>query len=127
MAPNANSVKDLSKWPVADYYNIWVVNKIYQTDCMGQWGGYANYPGSSAYNGTVIRSSSMSATSTVLPHELGHAFGLRHTFNGDANNTSCPLDSICTNQGDFVCDTPPHKQSDCGATNPCTTEGIWDK
>ncbi|MCH8319219.1 MAG: PKD domain-containing protein, partial [Bacteroidetes bacterium] len=28
--------------------------------------------------------------------------------------------------GDKVCDTPPHKQNDCGVTNPCISTGIWD-
>jgi hypothetical protein len=25
-----------------------------------------------------------------------------------------------------VCDTPPHKQGDCGTINPCTSAVVWD-
>src|SRR5690606_24351055 len=65
-------------------------------------------------------------SSIVLTHEVGHGFNLPHTFNGDGGNSSCPNNNNCTTQGDYVCDTPPHKQNDCGSSNPCTTSGIWD-
>ncbi|MBI2271322.1 MAG: T9SS type A sorting domain-containing protein, partial [Bacteroidetes bacterium] len=70
----------------------------------------ANYF-SSAYNTTA--------------HELGHAFYLYHTFNGDGGNVSCPVNNACSSDGDKVCDTPPHKQGDCGTTDVCTGTGIW--
>lgn len=28
--------------------------------------------------------------------------------------------------GHLIRDTPPHKQGDCGRTNPCTINGIWE-
>jgi len=68
----------------------------------------------------------MTYNSTTLSHEIGHAFNLPHTFNGDNDGDDCPQNSTCSTQGDYSCDTPPHKISDCGSTNPCTTEGIWD-
>lgn len=119
---NEESVKSLSRWPVADYYNIWVVNNI----CSGQWGGYAYYPNGGVNDGTLIRAAFMNGDSYLLPHEVGHGLFLYHTFEGDGSNTSCPVNTDCTLSGDRCCDTPPHKQNDCGTSNPCSTVGIWD-
>ena len=118
----ATVIKDLSRWPVSDYYNIWVVSEI----CNGGFVGYASYPVGGLYDGLVIVSTSMTSTSGTLPHEVGHGFFLYHTFNGDGGNVSCPIDTNCLFDGDHVCDTPPHKQGDCGTTNPCTSSGVWD-
>jgi hypothetical protein len=115
-------IKDLSRWPVSDYYNIWVVSEI----CNGAFVGYASYPVGGLYDGLVIVSTSMTSTSGTLPHEVGHGFFLYHTFNGDGGNVFCPVDTNCLINGDYVCDTPPHKQGDCGTTNPCTLAGVWD-
>jgi hypothetical protein len=116
------AIKDLSRWPVSDYYNIWVVSEI----CNGSFVGYASYPVGGLYDGLVIVSTSMTSTSGTLPHEMGHGFFLYHTFNGDGGNVSCPVDTNCLINGDYICDTPPHKQGDCGLTNPCTSPGVWD-
>jgi hypothetical protein len=116
------AIKDLSRWPVSDYYNIWVVSEI----CNGSFVGYASYPVGGLYDGLVIVSTSMIANSGTLPHEVGHGFFLYHTFNGDGGNVSCPVDTNCILDGDRVCDTPPHKQGDCGTTNPCSLAGVWD-
>jgi len=116
------TIKDLSKWPVSNYYNIWVVSKI----CNGGFVGYASYPVGGLYDGLVIVSTSMTSTSGTLPHEIGHGFFLYHTFNGDGGNVSCPVDTNCLINGDRVCDTPPHKQGDCGTTNTCPSTGAWD-
>ncbi len=116
------TIKDLSRWPVSDYYNIWVVSEI----CNGGFVGYASYPVGGLYDGLVIVSTSMTSNSGTLPHEVGHGFFLYHTFNGDGGNVSCPVDTNCAINGDRICDTPPHKQGDCVVTNPCTTAGVWD-
>ncbi len=116
------TLKDLSRWPVSDYYNIWVVSKI----CNGGFVGYASYPVGGLYDGLVIVSTSMTSNSGTLPHEVGHGFFLYHTFNGDGGNVSCPVDTNCLVNGDRICDTPPHKQGDCVANNPCSSNGVWD-
>ena len=116
------AIKDLKRWPVSDYYNIWVVSKI----CNGGFVGYASYPVGGFYDGLVIVSTSMTSNSGTLPHEVGHGFFLYHTFNGDGGNVSCPIDTNCIINGDRICDTPPHKQGDCGTTNPCSSAGEWD-
>lgn len=119
---DANDVRDLSRWPTQTFFNIWVVH-----DICGGAAGFATYPSSqNVYYGTVIRASAMNVGALTLVHEVGHALNLRHTFQGDDGSTMCPLNEDCTGQGDLVCDTPPHKQSDCGPDNPCSTEGVWD-
>jgi parallel beta-helix repeat protein len=50
----------------------------------------------------VIRN--MYASSSVFPHEVGHALNLYHTHQGYTQE--CPNGSNCATAGDFVCDTP---------------------
>ncbi len=113
LAVPSATLKDLSRWPVSDYYNIWVVHKIPRDDCSQVWGGYANYPYGGPHDGAVMRASGMSYNSLTLAHELGHGFNLQHTFNGDGGDQYCPDNTDCLQDGDRVCDTPPHMQSDC--------------
>ena len=40
----------------------------------------------------------------AIPHEMGHFFGLKHTFEG--NGIELVDGSNCTTEGDLVCDTP---------------------
>lgn len=117
-------VKDLSKWPTYYYYNIWVVNKIECSTLVAT--GFASAPYGDPYDGTVILSSAMTSVSTVLTHEVGHGLGLLHTFEGDFGNFQCPVDTNCFINGDQICDTPPHMQNGCGATNSCSSSGNWD-
>jgi len=114
-------IKDLSRWPVLNYYNIWVVNTI-----CGTAAAYASYPNGTDYDGTVIRYNYMLGTSNTPAHELGHGFFLYHTFTGDGGDLLCPDDVSCISQGDYVCDTQPHKQSGCGAVNLCAGNGVWE-
>lgn len=107
------TIKNLNNWPHNYVYNIWVVNKI-----AGGWGGFALFPlnGNYANDGTVIIASNMRYSSTTLAHELGHGMGLFHTFQGNGNESICPDNLFCSLQGDWVCDTPPHKKEDCVTT-----------
>jgi hypothetical protein len=104
--------KNFSNWRHDYVYNIWVVNKI-----AGGWGGYAFFPFNFNYptDGTVIISTATRYSSSTLAHELGHGMGLFHTFQGSENG--CPLNGICAILGDWVCDTPPHRQTDCAASS----------
>lgn len=122
-APSEAAVKDLSRWPVSEYYNIWVVNQICQN--FGGFVGAATYPNGSPYDGNTIKYSYMNRSSYLLAHEIGHGFLLYHTFEGDGGNVNCPIDTNCNLNGDHVCDTPPHKQNDCLSSNPCTATGTW--
>lgn len=114
-------IKNISTWPVLDYYNIWVVN-----DICGNVAGYAYFPWGGKFDGALMMYSYMNGSLNTLSHELGHGFNLQHTFRGDGGNVNCPVDTACTSDGDMVCDTPPHKSSDCGEVNPCTNDGVWD-
>ena len=121
-------VKALRVWPNTEYYNIWVVNKIDGQDGISGPGpftaGYAYFPGAPAtVDGTVMLASQAVAGEITLPHEIGHAFSLYHTFQGDAGGSTCPTNTNCITDGDRVCDTDPHMRSvfNCPTgTNPCT-------
>src|SRR5688572_8360727 len=104
------TLKNFSRWNTADYYNIWIVNKLDGADgTLGQFiAGFAYFPGSSSQlDGTIMLATQMDAGKKTLPHEIGHALNLYHPFQGSANNTQCPTNTNCTTQGDRVCDTDP--------------------
>ncbi|RYZ51736.1 MAG: T9SS type A sorting domain-containing protein [Sphingobacteriales bacterium] len=119
-------VKDLSRWPNDQYYNIWVVNRIDGND--GTSGaftaGYAYFPGAPAsVDGTIMLATQAQAGEITLTHEIGHAFALYHTFEDDLGGGTCPPNTSCSTTGDLVCDTDPHMRSmfNCPTgTNPCT-------
>jgi hypothetical protein len=105
-----STIKNLSRWNPFQYYNIWVVNKIDGQD--GTSGvfkaGYAYYPTASPQDdGTVILATQMGSGQKTLPHEMGHAFGLLHPFEGSADRNMCPPVDNCAISGDGVCDTDP--------------------
>ena len=115
-----DNCKQLSHWPADMYYNIWIVRSI-----QGGTLGYAQYPGTNfTYGGpwktwgivvrhdhwgTIGTSSEDGRTGT---HEVGHTFGLYHTF----LSSSAGCGSVCDTTGDEVCDTPPNKYS--GSCSP---------
>lgn len=82
--------------------------------------GYAYFPGApSGLDGTVIMERYNAPGQTTLPHEIGHAMSLYHTF-----QNGCVLGD-CLLTGDMICDTDPHDQpasvGTCpSGTNPCT-------
>ena len=118
---NEFEIKALIGWPVDQYYNIWVVR-----DICGDIAGYAYYPNGDWYDGTVIDIASMNSVSRTLAHELGHGLNLQHTFSGDEDGTVCPNNFDCLEDGDEICDTPPHKRNDCGINIPCGASGEWE-
>lgn len=129
-----DDVKGLSYWPNNQVYNIWVVWKIAATTTEDTYvAGYANLPeGNVPYpvfikEGMMILGSELvDGNSTVLAHEIGHAFGLYHTFEGgdeDACPTPANNSSNCDQVGDKVCDTRPVKNllyNSCSIQNGIT-------
>ncbi len=126
-------LKDFARWNPAEYYNIWIVNKIDGND--GTTGsfiaGYSFYPGSPpSLDGIVMLASQFTAGKTTLPHEMGHAFNLYHTFQGSNFYNDCPVNNDCSLDGDKVCDTDPISNNVDGNgnfnftcrsdVNPCT-------
>ncbi len=116
-------VKNLSRWPNTEYINIWLVNKITGTSPGGGGiAGYATLPGGSPeVDGLVLR---YDQVKWAITHELGHFFGLRHTFQGSDNASTCPPNTDCAIDGDMVCDTDPHAlTSGCPTgTNSCANK-----
>ena len=104
------TLKNFARWNPADYYNVWVVNKIDGADgTSGQFiAGYAYFPGSpSTLDGTVMLATQMITGQKTLPHEVGHALSLYHPFEDSGSDTDCPSNLNCTTTGDLVCDTDP--------------------
>ncbi|MEO5683147.1 MAG: zinc-dependent metalloprotease [Chitinophagaceae bacterium] len=116
------ALKNFDRWDPANYYNIWVVNKIDAKDgTTGQFvAGYAYFAQgvSPLYDGTVMLATQMAAGQKTLPHEIGHALNLYHPFEGSSDATMCPSNADCTSDGDKVCDTDPVSQN--------LTAGIYD-
>jgi hypothetical protein len=110
-------IKNLSRWNPYQYYNVWVVDKIDGKD--GTSGtftaGYAYFPGASlSYDGTIMLATQMMTGKKTLPHEIGHAFGLYHTFQGSSDRNTCPANANCNTDGDMVCDTDPETYNQLG-------------
>jgi PKD repeat protein len=105
------AVKNVSRWPNQQYYNVWVVTEIENNNGGAGIQGYAYFPTTSTVDGTVLLYNAFGTVGTLktytnrnrtLTHELGHAFALFHTFQGGVcSETNCNL------EGDRVCDTPP--------------------
>lgn len=116
-------VKDLSKWPTTEYYNIWVVHRVNGA------GGFAYFPTTTVnpYDGTVVNAPSMSYLNGLLTHELGHGLNLYHVFN--QVYSSCPSTKDCATKGDLICDTPPTVDLGsgyCQEYNPCSSTYPWE-
>jgi hypothetical protein len=113
-------LKELSFWNNTRYLNIYIVKSI-----NGNVGGYSSFPGGPAdEDGIVVRHNlfgNMGTASAGLgrttSHEVGHWFGLYHTF-----NNGCGTD-LCTD-GDYVCDTPPQSGPSytCITQNTCSND-----
>jgi len=115
------TIKNLSTWPEKQYYNIWIVWKINAVTPGSSFiAGYASLPyAGNDYHiypaeGMIILSQQMKDVTPTLTHEMGHAFGLFHTFEG-SNDTDCPGNTNCSIDGDRVCDTDPVKN----ISGPC--------
>jgi Secretion system C-terminal sorting domain/Pregnancy-associated plasma protein-A len=118
-------------WDTGQYLNIWLVACFNDgTPCVrnGSYLGISfGVQPSFSHDGIISLASyfgSSTAASTIHIHEVGHYFGLGHSFtSSDCTNNNCLTD------GDRVCDTPP-----CGPTpgtpgvscgtikNTCTTD-----
>ncbi len=135
---NQVTIKNLSKYPKDDFYNIWIVSEINNNNGGSGTQGYAYYPGASAdVDGSVIlynafgydptgalgyNLKSYTNENVTAIHELGHALNLRHTFEGDDGDDDgaadqCPTNTDPTSDGDLCADTSPHRRDDgsCGS------------
>jgi hypothetical protein len=121
------NLKNLDRWDYNNYYNIWIVNRIDGADgTVGAFtAGYAYLPFpvvSATLDGTVMLATQATINEITLVHEMGHAFGLYHVFEGGTTSV-CPPNANCNTDGDLICDTDPQMQStfNCpSGINPCT-------
>jgi PKD repeat protein len=110
-------LKELSFWDNNRYLNIYVVKSI-----NGNVAGYSSFPGGPPEeDGMVVRhtyfgniGTASNSLGRTTSHEIGHWFGLYHTF-----NNACGTD-VCSD-GDYVCDTPPALEPNfnCSTKNTC--------
>jgi hypothetical protein len=134
---NNNALVALSRWPTEKYINIWVTHRIL-TPFSGLTLGGGFGPGSVLFNagggGLYLNYRAVGCDpdgtlgydltnryGKVFSHEMGHYFGLLHTFEGG----SC-TETNCATQGDRVCDTEPHpntrsNDATCNETIECGT------
>ncbi|SHE42513.1 zinc-dependent metalloprotease [Chryseobacterium sp. OV279] len=101
-------------WPETSYFNIYVVIGFNgQQQQSGGLMGYARFPESYDYfyESFMKVATLKNLHDTTLTHELGHAFGLYHTFQGVdyTVQNACPANNNCATDGDRVCDTSPSR------------------
>ena len=130
-----SELKSYISWNQTKYYNVWLVSEIENNEGGGGTQGYAYFSDShgASWDGAVILVNAFKdANNNTFPHELGHAFNLYHSFEGDqdaSGNAICPPNSDCSTQGDKVCDTPPHKRTNgncVSGTNSCDNNSSND-
>jgi hypothetical protein len=124
-------LKSISYWPAEDYLNLWVCNII-------DYLGYAQFPVSSLAglenssnnrltDGVVIAYQAFGSADDgsfnlepdynkgrTATHEIGHFFGLRHTW-GDDDGTCSGTDYVddTPNQANFTKGCPTHPSTSC--------------
>ncbi|KMQ59304.1 hypothetical protein ACM46_19430 [Chryseobacterium angstadtii] len=129
-----NQIKTLAPhWPETSYFNIYVVIGFDgQQQNAGGLMGYARFPDTYDYfyESFMKVATLKNQHDTTLTHELGHAFGLYHTFQGIGytNQTDCPVNNNCASDGDMVCDTSPSRSMygvavpNNNSQDPCTNQ-----
>lgn len=116
LTENANNFSKLHQWNRKNYLNIWVVKSFPEDGLRGFSQLPSNVTSILYYaDGVIILAEEILLASRVLTHEIGHYFGLQHTFNSDANVNLTGKD--CGDDG--IEDTPRTKGS---AYNRCNAK-----
>jgi hypothetical protein len=110
--------------------NVYLVSLIGREDINPA--GYAYFPGGPDV--IVCRKDAFNEDATTMPHEMGHFFGLYHTFEPEFG-VELIDGSNCETTGDLVCDTRPDPDENgnanagdqCNYTGPITQDpnGEW--
>lgn len=120
------------QWPTDAYYNMYIVNKIDGVDgncapCTYTAGfAYLGLSTNIPDDGAYMLAKTAQTGDITLPHEIGHALGLYHVFEGTTTTACPPSTGNCNNDNDKVCDTDPSGVllGTCPSgttTNPCTS------
>lgn len=139
---NQNDLKDLSRWPETDYFNVWIVTEIDDNNGGSGVQGWASFYGGNEYEGSVMMYTvfgydpdnnhpawplSYSRDNSTVVHEVGHYFHLYHTFQGDTDGSTCPADITCGTDSDCCADTEPHKRLfGCPPLNDCNSDQPYE-
>jgi hypothetical protein len=105
--------------------NLYLVESI-EVPVLGQVGGFAFFPGGPDI--VFVTKESMQGQSDVLIHEMGHFFGLFHTFETEPLGVEA-LELVdgsnCETSGDLVCDTEadPNDDADNNPAPDCNYNG----
>lgn len=107
------------------YYQPKVINIFLVDSILSGAAGYAYFPGGADI---IVVKLGNSAVGTLI-HELGHFFGLYHTFE-DQFGLELSNGSNCATTGDFLCDTEADPDGDvdstCNLISPLTDPiGDW--
>ncbi|MCB0402596.1 MAG: PKD domain-containing protein [Flavobacteriales bacterium] len=128
-----NSLKEYSIWNPTEYYNVWIVDEIDNKNCYtgGSYtAGYAYYASSHGqpWDGSVVLICSyLDESSDTWAHEMGHAFNLPHTFDGDNYPSVCGDDGISDTPQHFRTSDIPGLYFDCGNTDPNTCDPSFNQ
>jgi len=111
-----------------NYLNIYVVKEIVSSGNVAGYSSFAYGLAGETLDGIVMDygffadntscgdfwiKSAPNDDGDVLTHELGHYFGLYHTFRSDGGCEGRSA-STCASRGDYCCDTPPVESSNAG-------------
>lgn len=115
-----HTLKDLIRWPVDSFVNIWVVESMILNTI-----GYARALGDTeGASGIVLVASVVGDRDgpqapydwgRTAVHEMGHVFSLYHPFEGGCVGMTA---TTCAVEGDEICDTPPQARAHYGCPSP---------
>ncbi len=85
--------------------NVVLVSSITNPGGAAGYAPLGNGPSSSPHHDLIVLSKASIGSGSLFPHEIGHFFGLYHTF-----ETSLGIEFVnehnCSTAGDLLCDTP---------------------